>query len=281
MLKKIFIIILCTACCELAQVQNLSFGLNPSIGITFTNTSVSDDDKENLEWLLNFQANLNYISEDFQFDSDLFINFGQVIKKGTYPEKTQDNFILNIMPSIKLFESPSVRLFLQTKIETQLKEGLLDNQTTGFFDPAFLTHTLFIGDKNHLITQTDEQTLQIVYGIGYSFQQIVKKHFQLESETQPNNKVEYIEGPTAVFNLTFTKKINDVVNTSVSLNSLLLAKKDFLKSSSNSRFSSLLLANLNIGLFSIQYTTSLVFDNEISKRRSFHQSIVLGVKFDL
>ena len=51
------------------------------------------------------------------------------------------------MPSIRLLKKPGIRLFWQTKVETQIKDGVLDNQKTGFLDPGFLTHTLFVGNK--------------------------------------------------------------------------------------------------------------------------------------
>ncbi len=266
----------------LAQDQNsIQWGIHPSFGLTYTNLSQRANESENLELLLNLRANLNFPGESFQFDSDFFLQFGQIVAAKERPQKTQDNFILNLMPSIRLMESPTIRLFWQTKAETQLKEGYVGDQEAGFFDPLFLTHTLFVGNKNHLITQTEDQSFVIVYGIGYSFQQIIKKNYQLTSETHPSSDAEYIDGPTAVFNLTFSKKFNDLVDASASLNSLLLAKKDFFKSTSNSRFSSLLLVNLNIGLFSIQYTNRLLYDEEISNKRSLNQSLVLGMKFDL
>lgn len=39
------------------------------------------------------------------------------------------------MPSIKIIENPTIRLFLQTKAETQLKTGYFNNQKTKFADP--------------------------------------------------------------------------------------------------------------------------------------------------
>jgi hypothetical protein len=265
-----------------AQDQNsIHWGLHPSIGFTYTNQSQSSSNAENLEWLLNLQTNLNYVGESFQFDSDLFIQYGQLVAARTHPQKTQDSFIMNLMPSIRLIETPAIRLFWQTKIETQLAKGSSGDQQTDFFDPGFLTHTLFVGNKNHLITQTEDQNFTIVYGIGYSYQQIIKNNFQLESETHPSSNAEYIDGPTAVFNLMFSKKFNELVSTSISLNSLFLAKKDFLKSTSNSRFSSLLLANLNLGFISIQYTNRLLYDEEISNKRQLEQSLVFGMKLDL
>ncbi|MDP2037553.1 MAG: DUF3078 domain-containing protein [Ignavibacteria bacterium] len=281
-IKRVLFIGLLLSVLIYAQDQNsIQWGLHPNIGLTYTNHSEAVSKSENLEWLLSIIANCNYPGDNFQFDSDLFLQFGQIVSAGSHPQKTQDNFIMNLMPSVRLMESTGIRLFWQTKAETQLKKGYVGDQEAGFLDPLFLTHTLFVGNKDHLITQTGEQTFQIVYGIGYSFQQIIKKHYQLTSETQPNSSAEYIDGPTAVFNLTFSKIFNELVDASVSLNSLLLAKKDFFKSTSNSRFSSLLLINLNIGLFSIQYTNRLLYDEEISNKRSLDQSLVLGVKVDL
>ena len=265
-----------------AQDQSpINFGIHPSLGVTYTNSSETSSEVENLQWLLNLQSNLNYTSENFQFDSDLTILYGQTVAARQNPQKTQDDFLLNLIPSIRLMQSPTIRLFWQTKVETQMKQGILNNQQTGFLDPAFLTHTLFVGNKNQFITQTQEQNFQITYGIGYSFQQIIKKHFQLSNESQPSSNVDYIQGPTAVFNLTFTKQIKDGICANVSLSSLLLAKKDFLKSTSNSRFSSMLTSGIDFGILSIQYTNRLVYDKELSNRRQLDQTLVLGVKFSI
>lgn len=265
-----------------AQEQNpIQWGLHPSIGLTYTNLSQVANENENLKWLLSIRANFNYPGEKFQFDSDLFLQFGQIVAARHRPQKAQDIFILNMMPSYSFIDSPEIRLFWQTKAETQLKEGYVGNREAGFLDPLFLTHTLFVGNKNHLLSQTEDQSFTIVYGIGYSFQQIVKKNYQLTSENQPSSSAEYIDGPTAVFNLTLTKKFNELVCTNISFNSLLLAKKDFLKSTSNSRLSSLLTASLDVGVVSIQYINRLVYDKELSNKRQLEQSLVLGLKFDL
>lgn len=67
----------------------------------------------------------------------------------------------------------------------------------------------------------------------------------------------------------------------ISLNSLLLAKKEFLKGAKNSKFSSLLTSSLGIRLFSLGYVNRMVYDNEISVKRQLDESLVLGFKFDL
>jgi hypothetical protein len=290
-MKKLFngflwilsIILLFSPLSNKAQDQKpFTFGMHPSLGFTYTNSSQATSENENIQWLLSLPANFNYAGKNFQFDSDVFLQYGQIVKANQHPQKTQDNLILNLMPSIRLLKKPGIRLFWQTKVETQIKEGILNNQKTGFLDPGFLTHTLFIGNKNQLITQTEKQTFQIVYGVGYSYQQVIRNHFQLLSETQPNsNNNKNIMGSTAVFNLGYMQKFNRLMSMDLAFNSLLLAKKDFFKNNSNSRFTSLLLANLNIGMFSLQYTNNLVYDKEISFKRQLDHTLVLAVKFSI
>ena len=185
------------------------------------------------------------------------------------------------MPSIKLIETPSLRLFLQTKAETQLKEGQLNDQETHFLDPLFLTHTVFVGEKSYLLETNDDQEFELTYGIGYSFQQIIKKNFVLSNESMPSSDVEFINGPTSIFILYFSNQLSEDVTISASLNSLFLFKKNFFKDKSNSRFSSLLVFSLDFKFISILYTNRLVYDRELSERRQLEQSLVLGVKFDL
>jgi hypothetical protein len=177
-------------------------------------------------------------------------------------------------------EKPSVRLFWQAKAETQLRKGYLNDQETNFADPMFITNTLFLGEKSKLIEQTETQQFNVTYGIGYSFQNIIKKHFQLTSETTPSNNAEFADGPTAVFNMNFSKSISENVGFNFSFNSLFLAKKDFFKSTSNSRFSSLLLGSLNIGLICFEYSNRIVYDKELGNKRQLEQSLVVGFKFN-
>jgi hypothetical protein len=264
----------------LSQEPNFEFSARTNLGLTFTSMS-EEETNENLEWLLNLHVILNYHTDNFHFDSDCFINYGQIVRTGYRPIKTQDLLVFNLMPSIKLIDTPSIRLFLQTKAETQLKRGFIGEQETNFLDPLFLTNTIFIGEKNNLIKHTDDQKLELVYGIGYSFQQVIKKHFVLTSEDFPSSDVEYINSPSAVFKVEFNKTFSEDVSFSASINSLFTLKKDFLKSTSNSRFSSLFLARLDLAFLSLQYVNSFIYDKEISKKRIMEQSLVLGIPISI
>lgn len=258
-----------------------SFNMELNLGMTFSDRSSHNSDRENLEWLLGTNLLFGYTSENFQFDLDLFLQYGQLVAKNTLPVKTQDNLIINLMPSIKFIASPAIRLFIQTKAETQIAKGFIDDQETNFADPMFLTHTLFLGNKNQIITLLQDLNFKVVYGIGYSFQQIIRKNFQLISEIQSNSDIEYLDGPSAVFNLLFKKSFGKSVSSSISINTLLMARKEFFNEIKNSRFSSLIVASLSIDLFTIKYTNRMIYDSDISTKRQLDQSLVLSLQLNL
>ena len=280
-LIAILIVILASNSFIFSQETHFDFGAKTNFGATFTSFNTSEGDDSHLELLLSFLANANYEGSNFNFDSELYIQYGQIVRKYFPPQKSQDNFILTLIPSFRIIENPSMRLFWQAKAETQLRKGYIYDQETNFADPMFITNTLFLGEKSKLIKQTETQQFNITYGIGYSFQAIIKKHFQLTSETTPKNNAEFADGPTAVFNLNFSKSINENISFNFLFNSLFLAKKDFIKSTSNSRFSSLLLGSLNIGLISFEYSNRIVYDKELGNKRQLEQSLVVGLKFNL
>lgn len=278
----IIIILLATLSLSFAQESSkFNFGASSSFGATFNSFTTSSGEESNLDLLLSVLSNFNYEGTNFQFDSEFYIQYGHIVRKNLQPEKTQDNFILTLTPSIKLIDTPSIRLFWQSKAETQLKKGYIDDQETHFADPMFLTNTLFIGEKTKVIETTDDQQFKITYGIGYSFQNIIKNKFQLTSEITPSGSAEFIDGPTAVFNVNFLKNISENIAFNLSFNSLFLAKKNFFTSTSNSRFSSMLIASLSIWLINIEYTNRIVYDKELSNKRQLNQALVLGLKFDL
>jgi len=263
------------------QERSLSFNLQPGLGVTLSSVSNAGGERRHLEWLLNVESGLNYRTKNFHFDSDLNLNFGQIAMSGAKPETTQDLFMINLMPSVKLFKRSGVRLFFQTKAETRLSKGFADDQQTNFMDPMFLTHTLFIGDKKYSLKIKEKNNFNMAYGLGYSFQQIIRKNFIPAGEVQQAGDDVYINGPTAVFNLKFRRSINEDTSVSLLFNSLFLMKKGFFKDTGNSRFSSLLNASFDYKMLSIQYNGRLLYDQEISYKRQFTQSLVFGVKLTL
>lgn len=260
-----------------AQESNFNFGSKINFGGTFNSFSTADGEDANLELLFSFFGNANYESSNFNFDSDLFIQYGQLVRKNSLPQKTQDQLIFNLTPSFRIYNTPSIRFFWQAKGETQLRKGYIDEQESNFADPMFLTNTIFLGEKSKLLEQTETQSFNITYGIGYSFQSIIKNNFKLSSEQMPTSDAEFINGPSAVFNFNFSKSFTESISLNSSFNSLFLMKKNFFDNTNNSRFSSLLIVGLNVGIVSLQYTNRFVYDIELSNKGKLEQSLVFGL----
>ena len=259
----VFLLLIINCTIVFAQEKNYEFGLRENFGATFNSIS-HQEETQNLEWLTSAQFFFNYYSDNFHFDSDIFVNYGQVVRNGELPEKTQDLLFFTLMPSIRLIDTPSIRLFLQSKGETQLRKGYIREKETDFCDPLFLTNTIFIGEKNSLLTRTENQKFEITYGIGYSFQQVFKKNFVLESEDFPSSDVEFINNPSAILRCDFYKTFLDEISFSLKMKSGLDFKNGFLKSVSNSRLSTVIVSSFDIYFISLQYIGNIVYDNEIS-----------------
>ncbi|MDP3453350.1 MAG: hypothetical protein Q8R90_10390 [Bacteroidales bacterium] len=263
------------------QERFFEFNLQPGLGVTLHSVSNANENRKHMEWLLSVESGLNYRTKNFHFDSDVNLIFGQIAKSGVKPETTQDELIVNIMPSIRIFKRSDVRLFLQSKAETRLAKGWADDQETNFLDPMFLTHTLFVGDKKFSVKLKEKNKFNLAYGLGYSFVQIITKNFIPSSEDLQTGDGEFIHGPTAVFNFKFNRSINEDVSMSLMFNNLYLMKSGFFKDTGKSRFSSMLNASLDYKIFTIQYNCRLLFDREISFKRQLNQSLVFGVKLTL
>lgn len=264
-----------------AQESNFNVGSKINFGGTFNSFSTAEGEDAYLELLFSFLGNANYESSNFNFDSDIFIQYGQLVRKNSLPQKTQDQLIFNLTPSFRIIDIPSIRFFWQAKGETQLRKGYIDEQESNFADPLFLTNTIFIGEKSKLLEQTETQQFNITYGVGYSFQSIIKNKFRLNNEQTPSSDAEFIDGPTAVFNFNFSKSFTENISFNSSFNSLLLIKKNFFDNTKNSRFSSLLIVGLNVGIISLQYNNRFVYDIELSKKGRFEQSLVVGFTINL
>jgi hypothetical protein len=263
------------------EPSKLQFTFTPSLGGTYTATSAPPNEKENLEWLSQLQTALNYEGGNFNFDTDLFLQYGQIHPLHEMPSKTQDDFILNVMPSYQILTTPSLRIFLQVKAESKLAEGVIDTQKTYFLDPLFLTNSIFFGEKKYIIKDKDGGKFLITYGVGYSQQMIIKNKFKLVSETEHHSDPEYVGGLSAILNVEFLKELFEGFNLNISFKSMAIAKNKIYSDIENFRYSSILVSSLEFGMLSINYTNRLVYDNEVSKTRSLSQSFTLGLKYNL
>ncbi len=268
------------------------FSLSPSLGFTFQSISKDGEENQDLLWLGQLQAKLGYEGEPFQFNSSLFLQYGAQVTRDAYPKKTQDNFLLSLVPSVTLSKNAGLRLFFEVTGETEMGKGMVDSAVTSFLDPLFLYETLFLGHKTHVSADDGSSEFELVFGIGYAFQQTRTKNFPLVQHRQfvvgEGNPLQNVQdqftvenGYSIILQIDYTKHIGDNFSFKTSIKSVTLTKENFIQSLKNSRNGTLLLAGLQWRFLSIDYTMHMLYDRNISARRQLEQTMVFGVKFDI
>jgi len=257
------------------------FSISPNIGVAFTSESHEYSDDMAVDWNSQLQATFNYEPEDYHFNVDIFMQYGQFHQNGALPVKTRDDLILTLMPSVKLFNRPSIRLFFQIKGETDMTKGMIDSNKTDFLDPLYLTNTIFLGEKQYFIPVTTTNSFNMTYGFGYSFIKVFNKEFKIINTDYLSNDPNYVGGVCALLNLEYFQTLFADMTFNFDFKSMAVAKNNEHLSLNNFRYTSLLTSSLQYNFISIMYTNRLVFDSDISKRRRMDQSLTLGVKFTI
>jgi hypothetical protein len=281
-----------TVAAQIAAKIPVTFSASPSLGFTYQGTSKDGDESQDMQWLGQLQAKLGYEGSFFQFNSSLFLQFGQQVSADSHPKNTQDNLQFSLVPSITLSSNYGLRLFLDVTGETQMGNERIDSAQANFLDPLFLYETLFLGHKTHLASEDGNFDLVLVYGAGYAYQQTYTKHFVLAQNRKfvidENNPLSNVQdqftvnqGYSGIFELDITKNLGNNFSFKESFKTVLLTKLGFFDNVKNSRVGSLLITGLAYKFLSIDYTLHLVYDNNISPRRELDQTMVFGFKLDI
>jgi hypothetical protein len=271
----------------------IDFSLNLTGGATFNSVDQSEEEKnENVQWVTGLRTTFNLTAEPFQLYNSVYAQYGQLHEDGALPQKTKDNLIVTVMPSVALFPGSTFRLFLETTGETIMGEGVVDDVPTKFLDPLFLYQTLFVGQKHHSEGDEGDWNFGLVYGVGYALQQTFAQQFILEQNrefvigegnpiTDVQDQVSLESGYSAVFNIEYQSYITESLNFNMSLKTVALTKSADFESIDDSRVSGLLLSGLSYGIISADYSMRLTYDKNYSVRRMMDQGLVFGLKLKI
>jgi hypothetical protein len=274
--------------------RQISLSIVPQIGVTYSTTDdAPGEETTNLQWLAKVNGRYSNEGEPTQFMATLFAQFGQFVSEDGPPEKTADNLILTLVPSLTLSHQLGLRLFLEVTGETQFAKGIVDDTIESkFADPLFLYETVFLGHKTNLASEDGTKEFQFTIGVGYAFQQTVTKDFVLQSNRQyvigGDNPLQDVQdaltlenGYSGVFDLYYSDQISEDVVFRTSLKTVLLTKDGFFDDYSLCRVSSLLQTGVSYKIFSIDYTNRIAYDNEVSSRRQMSQTLVFGLRVEI
>jgi hypothetical protein len=271
--------------------SNTKFSVTPSLGVTVESLS-GDDETFTANWLAGLQSRLFVDGSYLQLGGSVYIKYGQLHSEEV-PKKTQDDLIVSVTPSIPLIPGAGIRLFLETTGETQMAPGLVDDTVeTNFLDPLFLYQSLFVGKRLSTSADDGSWNFDFTAGVGYALQQTFAQKFVLEqnrnfviTEESPlssvQDQVTVESGYSAILDINFDEELASNLTFKTNFKTVALTKDEFIDDVANARATSLLLIGFQYKFVSLDYSGHLVYDRNISPRRSLEQSLVFGFKVTL
>ena len=196
------------------------------------------------------------------------------------------------MPSWVIHTTYGLELFLETAGHTTVGEGEIDGYPTNFLDPLFLYQTVFVGQRFYEISEDEETEFDLIYGIGYAFQETVTKDFVLEGsrdfEIDPDNPLSNVQdqlilesGYSAIFKIYFTTAIAEDLYFETDMSFAAFTKDPAVDDIENSTANGIITASIQYEYFSLEYSFILNYDKNFSPRRQLDQTLILGVSFDI
>ncbi len=272
--------------------RTTTHSISISVGVTIQSDSRSGDEAFSADILTGLQAKIFMDGEPFQIGASIYAKYGQLATTTAEPQKTQDDLIVSITPSYTVFPVAGIRLFLEVTGETQFRPGVVDSTPTNFLDPLFLYQSLFLGKR--LSSQSDDgtSTFDLTAGVGYALEQTLANSFVLQHNrnfvvttqsplSSVQEQVTFESGVAAILDINYQKALGDGFSFHTGWKSVALKKQEFLSNFDNARVTSLLLTGLQYKIVSLEYSGHLVYDPNISLRRTLSQSLVFGLTLNL
>lgn len=159
----------------------IKFMVSPTLGFNLQSSSYERGEETiSAQWLGSLRSKLDIYGDIFNFNSSVTAQYGQIISKDEIPITTQDNLMISLMPSMSLFESLQLRLFFDNVLQTSMDVNDNYGNPISFLDPAYLYHTLFVGQDYSWENEEYTSSFNIVYGVGYAVQQTYTDKYILE-----------------------------------------------------------------------------------------------------
>lgn len=268
--------------------STIDFMLSPSLGFNLQSSSY-ERGKESIsaQWLGSLRSKLDIYGDVFNFNSSVIAQYGQTITKDAPPMTTQDNLMISIMPSISLFESLQLRLFFDNVLQTSMDYTDNDGNPISFLDPAYLYHTLFVGQDYKWTNSESTSSFKIIYGVGYAVQQTYTDKYVLEENKDfvidENNPLSDVQshftletGYSGILKFTYDTMISDELSFYTDFSVAAITKDSFFEDVSKVSTNGVFYTALKYKFFSLEYSANLTYDEQIYSHRQLEQTLVFG-----
>jgi hypothetical protein len=266
----------------------IDFMVSPTLGFNLQSTSYERGEETiSAQWLGSLRAKLDIYGDVYNFNSSVTAQYGQIISKDEIPITTQDNLIMSIMPSMSLFEKLQLRLFLDNVIQTSMDNNDNYGNPISFLDPAYLYHTLFIGQDYKWENDDYTSSFNIIYGVGYAVQQTYTDKYILEenkdfiidddnplSDVQSHFTLE--TGYSGILKFTYDTMISEDFSFYSDFSIAAITKDSFFEDVSKVSVNGIFFTALKYKYFSLQYSANMTYDEQIYSHRQLEQTLVFG-----
>jgi hypothetical protein len=225
----------------------------------------------------------------------LDLSLAQKVNSDRLPERTRDDLIFSFIPSMRLYEERTLRLFLEVTMHTQMTKSIVDDEyVKRFMDPAFFYQTLYLG---HLYEwKSDDKTASFTFrhGAGYALQQTSYSRFVLTSdriadgltsqnpliEVQRRGGLKLESGVSYLAGINYRNTLAPDLVFRLDAFTVLLSKSGFIGDPLDSRAYSSFNPTFNYKYFSSGYRLVVSYDKNYSKRRKLIQELTVGIRLD-
>jgi hypothetical protein len=223
---------------------------------------------------------------DVQFHGDVAFNFARFAAQYQSPQTTVSSLNVTLRPSLWL--NQDLKLFFQTYAQTQVASSSIDDTiTTSPLDPIYLNESLYVGQSLSNNAKDGSTHIDATYGAGYAFEQTVTNNPLIYRINRPyvfngelirplQSSLTARSGVIAVMYLNFTDNLTNELKFNLTSNSEMVAEQNFIHSISNAHAQTSLLVGLHYLGFGFTETATLIYDHNISVKRSLQQLLVFS-----
>ena len=280
---------------DTSTTPRFTYSIAPSFDLRANTTVSKTAETYNLQLGGEFVGDASLNVGRLNFLTSLDINLAQKVESDQVPERTRDDLIASFTPSMLLYETSSLRLFLELTMVTQMTRTIVDDDyVKTFMDPTFYYQTLYLGQLFEWKEEDKSSYFMFRHGAGYALQQTSYSRFVLTSnrlgdgltsgnplnDVQRKGGLKIESGVSYLAGMEYWNTLAPDLLFRLDAFGVLLSKNGFIGDAADSRAYGSFTTNLKYKLFKIGYKIVASYDKNYSKRRKLIQELTVGIWLD-
>jgi hypothetical protein len=274
-----------------------SYSIVPSFDMTANTTVSKTREIYNLQIGGKLKADFSYNVGRINLRSLIDARLSQKVNSDRVPERTDDDLVVSVIPSFRLYQERTLTLALDMTLQTQMMKTEVDEvYTKRFMDPAFFYQTLYLGHQYEWKSGDRKDYFLFRHGLGYALQQTSYSRFVLTSdrlgdrigsqnpltEIQRKGGLKLESGVSYLIGLDYRSDLADDLKFRFETFGVMLSKTGFIGDPKESRGYFKVNPSLTYkNYLKLEYRLVTSYDKNYSKRRKLLQELTIGLTYDL